>query len=101
VRGKVRSAAVATVLALGGLAATGPAAQADATVDYWYCTSAWTWKMISKYDFMGCPFESILIVDHYGNKKRLLDGWCANQLWQKNRATTWYDAYTRCVIRVY
>src|SRR6476646_4368828 len=92
---------VAGVFALGAVGLTAPPAQADATVDYWYCTSAYTWKMIDKTQFMGCPFESILIVDHLGNKKRLLDGYCANQLWNKNRSSTWYDVYTKCVIRIY
>jgi hypothetical protein len=73
----------------------------DAMVDYWYAVSGRTWEYISKYEFYAHPFEQLLIIDHLGNKRRLLDGWCANQLWNNNRRTTWYDAYRKCAIVYY
>ena len=89
---------VVTPLAMAAPASAEPKAEA------WYCASAWGFDPIPAGQYWGCPQTNLLIVDLYSNKhKRLLNGTCANQLWNSSTRPrpTVAQAYQKCTIRVY
>jgi hypothetical protein len=77
-------------------------ASAEPQNDPWYCTNAWEKWYLPKAEFYACPLGTILVEDGYtGKNKYLIDGSCANRLWQDNRRATYRDAMARCTIKVF
>ena len=92
----------ATTLVAAPLAMASPAS-AEPVAEAWYCWNARSSDPISRYQYYACPLQSILIVNlNTGNYKRLLNGDCANHLWQTSRHKAKpEDAVRKCTVKIY
>jgi hypothetical protein len=78
--------------------AMAPSASAEPRHDIWKCWNVREEWVIPRTEFYACPLMSIKVIDSYtGDRKHLLDGTCANDLWNNSgRRATWQDAIRRC-----